>query len=174
MRKLLDRASAPVRLRIFPGVGISEHNAHFAFLSDLRGALGEAVTLDVWPQLDYRQYMRYMEEGDLTLDSFHFAGCNTVADSLFLRKPTVIWEGDKWYNRIGPAMLRLVGLDELICTSEEEYLDKALLLIRDEAKRAEVTAKLQAADLDATLFSTQQAPLPSDEPSSTSLPTAKN
>jgi hypothetical protein len=158
VRKVLDAAAVPVRLRIFPGVGISEHNAHFSFLQDLRAALGDGVALDVWPQLDYRQYMRHMEEADLTLDSFHFAGCNTVADSLFLRKPTVVWEGDKWYNRIGPAMLRLVGLDELICASEEEYINTALSLIRDGAKRARVTAGLQAAELDDTLFSTKHAP----------------
>src|SRR5205085_9308298 len=96
--------------------------------------------------------------GDFTLDSFHFGGCNTVADSLFVCKPVVVWEGDKWYNRIGPAMLRLVGLDELIATTEDEYLDKALLLIHDDHKRADVTARLQAADLDVTVFSTRHAP----------------
>ena len=43
IRKLLERVTAeggpPVRLRIFPGVGISEHNAHLPFLNDLRLAL---------------------------------------------------------------------------------------------------------------------------------------
>ena len=42
--------------------------------------------------------------GDLCLDSYHFGGCNTIADGLYLRKPTVTWEGDKWYNRIGAQM----------------------------------------------------------------------
>src|SRR5205807_2891333 len=119
----------------------------------LRAALGETVALDVWQQLDYGQYMRFMEEGDLTLDSFHFAGCNTIADSLFLRKPTVVWQGDKWYNRIGPAMLRLVGLDEFICTSEDEYIATALRLIHDESFRKSISARLKAVDLDETIFS---------------------
>ncbi len=114
--------------------------------------------MDIWPQLPYADYMRYLEQGDLTLDSFHFAGCNTIADSLYLRKPTLVWEGSKWYNRIGPAMLRLVGLDDLIATSEDEYVEKALELIRDAGKRAAITNKLQAVDFDATLFSTVHAP----------------
>jgi hypothetical protein len=158
LRRLLDRAARPVRMRIFAGTGISQHNGHLPFLTDLRAALGEGAIIDLWPQLPYAEYMQYMEQGDLTLDSFHFAGCNTVADSLFVRKPTVVWEGDKWYNRIGPAMLRLVGLDELICTTEDEYLDKAHLLIHDDHRRGELTARLQAADLDATVFSTRHAP----------------
>jgi hypothetical protein len=158
LRRLLDQAARPVRLRIFAGGGISQNNGHLPFLAGLRSALGEKVPVDVWPQLPYAQYMQYMEQADLTLDSFHFAGCNTVADSLYVRKPTVVWEGDMWYNRIGPAMLRLVGLDELVCTTEDEYLEKALLLIHDDNRRNELTAKLQAADLDATVFSTQHAP----------------
>jgi hypothetical protein len=158
LRRLLERAARPLRLRIFAGGGISQHNGHLPFLNALRSALGENALVDVWPQLPYAEYMQYLEQADLTLDSFHFAGCNTIADSLFVRKPPVVWEGDKWYNRIGPAMLRLVGLDELIGATEDEYLDKALLLIHDDRRRSELTARLQAADLDATVFSTQHAP----------------
>jgi hypothetical protein len=157
LRQLLARSRRPLRLRIFPGAAV-QHNAYLPFLADVREALGNSQALDLQPPRPYPHYMGLLEEGDLTLDSFHYGGCNTIADSLFLRKPTVVWEGDKWYNRIGPAMLRLVGQEEQVCHSEEEYLDKALRLIHDDDKRAEVSAQLRAIDLDATVFSTAHAP----------------
>ena len=159
LRTLVDSAEVPLRLRIFPGTGISQHNGHRAFLKDLYAVLGEKAKIEVLAQLPYADYMAYLEQGDLTLDSYHFAGCNTVADSLFVGKPIVVWQGDKWYNRIGPAMLRRVGLDTLIATSEEEYLAIALRLIRQPEERSALGRYLESVDLDTTLFSNNEAPL---------------
>jgi hypothetical protein len=157
LRQLVARSQRPLRLRVFPGAAVHQ-NAYLPFLIDLREALAAPAALDLQPPKPYADYMGLMEEGDLTLDAFHFGGCNTIADSLFLRKPTVVWAGDKWYNRIGPAMLRLAGMDDYIAHNEEEYLDKALLLIHDDRRREEAAAQLRAADLDTTVFSTADAP----------------
>jgi predicted O-linked N-acetylglucosamine transferase (SPINDLY family) len=81
-----------------------------------------------------------------------------AADSLFIGKPFVAWQGDKWYNRISSAMPRRAGQDELICNSEAEYLDTALRLIHDDEWRAALTARLRATDLHATVFSDAEAP----------------
>ena len=70
----------------------------------------------------------------------------------------VVWEGDKWYNRIGGAMLRRAGLHDLVTSSEDEYLGKTLRLIHDDAWREDLTARLQAADINNTIFSTADAP----------------
>jgi predicted O-linked N-acetylglucosamine transferase (SPINDLY family) len=158
LRQLLDQVRRPVRFRFFPGV-LDQQNGYLPFLAAVREALeGTSVTLDVKPFLRYREYMRFMEEGDLTLDAYHFGGSNVMSDSLFVRKPMVSWQGDKWYNRIGSAMLRMAGLEELVCDSEEEYLDTALRLIHDDPWREELTARLRAADLDRTVFSDADAP----------------
>ena len=133
--KLLKQVHRPVRFRFFPAV-LDIQNGYLPFLAEVRAALsGTSAVLEIMPSLRYADYMGLMEEGDLALDCFHFAGCNTVADSLSLGKPTVVWEGDKWYNRIGASMLRLAGLEELIGRSEEEYLEKALRLIHDDQWR---------------------------------------
>src|SRR5262249_38682188 len=151
-----DRIDRPVQFRLFPGV-VSSDNSYLPFAADIRAALGANAPVQIMPFCPYSQYMGLLEEGDLTLDSFHFAGSNTVAESLYLRKPTPVLEGDKWYNRIGPSMLRLVGLHELICTCEDEYINKALQLIRDDSHREGLSARLQAADLERTVFSTEHA-----------------
>ena len=103
--------------------------------------------VEVVRPLPYRDYMALMEAGDFTLDSFPFGGCNVVADSLHLRKLTVCREGDLWYNRIGPAMLRRVGLEGLVASTGEEYVSIALRLIHDDAFREPLQAHLDRADL---------------------------
>jgi hypothetical protein len=158
LRAIIEGSEAKLHLRIFPGAGTTQHNAHVAFARDVRAALGDKAVIDMRVGQPYEEYMQLMEEADFTLDAFHYAGCNGIADSLFLRKPTLVWEGDKWYNRIGPAMLRLVGMQEWIATNEAEFIAKALTLIHDTARREAVEAKLRKVDLDATIFSTEHAP----------------
>ena len=128
---------------------MSTHCSYLPFFNDLREALGEAGVVEIVQHSPYPEYMRLMEEGDFALDSFHFGGCNTIADSLFLGKPPIVWEGQKWYNRVGPCMLRLAGLDELICTTEEEYLEKALRMIHDDRHREDLAAKVRRPTLTA-------------------------
>ena len=101
--------------------------------------------------------MAAMEEGDLTVDAFHYGGCNTMVDSLFLGKPMASLEGERWYNRIGPQMLRMVGMPELIATSDDEYVDLLARLIQDDAFREASAAGIQKADLNATIFDRSDA-----------------
>ncbi len=76
-----------------------------------------------------------------------------MADSLYLRKPTVAFEGNKWYNRIGSQMLRIVGLEELIAKNAEEYISLTLKLIHDDQYRLRIQEKMKLADLNCTIFS---------------------
>lgn len=133
IRKIIDRSGVKLRLRMFSGTGISQNNGHYPFVKDVQRILGNGAEVEIYSGMLYDDYMRMMEECDITLDCFHFAGCNSVADSLWLKKPTLVWEGNVWYNRIGPAMLRTIGHGAMIATSEEEYIEKALELISGRA-----------------------------------------
>jgi hypothetical protein len=156
LKKLIDRSEKNLTLRMFVGSSSSRANDHIPLYRDITSQLG-AENVEIPFDLDYRRYMMLMEEGDLTLDSFHFGGCNTISDSLFLRIPTVSWGGEKWYNRIGPEMLRLVGMQECAVTNEEDYLNVALKLIHDDAYRADVRQRLVPVDLNNTIYSTADA-----------------
>lgn len=158
LRTLLEQVQRPVRFRFFPAV-LNQRNGYLPFLSEVQSVLGRtSAMLEVNPFLGYRDYMSFMEEGDLTLDSYHFGGCNTVADSLFVRRPMVVWQGDKWYNRIGGAMMKRAGLGELVANSESEYLEKSLRLVHDDEWRGDLTNRLRAVDLNRTVFSDADAP----------------
>jgi hypothetical protein len=156
LRDLLDQARRPLKLRLLAGWSLSRQSHYLPFVREIAALFG-TERFEVFPNLTYTMYMALLEEGDFTIDAYHFGGCNSVADSLFLRRLIVTWEGDKWYNRIGSHMLRLVGLPELIATNATEYLEVTLRLLHEDAFRADLQERLDRADLDATIFSTADA-----------------
>jgi hypothetical protein len=156
LRELTRRSRSPLRFRLFVGSSLDRQNDYLPFVRDLQRLLGDSP-VEVVRALPYQDYMALMEEGDLCLDSYPFGGCNTIVDSLYLRKVTVCREGDRWYNRIGPAMLRLVGLSELVAGTEEDYIAIPLRLIHDDRYRASLQERLDQADLDATILNRSEA-----------------
>ena len=79
---------------------------------------------------------------------------SSVADNIYLRKPTLLREGSRWFNRIGPAMLRSIGFDELIAVSDTQYKQKLVRLTDDEEYRASLCGRLASIDLDESVFKT--------------------
>ncbi|MBP7141097.1 MAG: tetratricopeptide repeat protein [Opitutaceae bacterium] len=73
--------------------------------------------------------------GDIYLDTYPFGGVNSLVDPLELGIPTIAWEGDCFRSRMGAALLRQIGLEELIATSEESYRDIAVRLSQDPGSR---------------------------------------
>jgi hypothetical protein len=156
LRELFAQAQRPLRLRLLAGWSLSRESHYLPFLREITTLFGPD-RIEVFPNLTYTAYMTLLEEGDFTIDAYHFGGCNSVADSLYLRRLMVTWEGDKWYNRIGSHMLRLVGLSELIATNAAQFVEVTLHLLHDESYRADLQERLDRADLDATIFSTADA-----------------
>jgi predicted O-linked N-acetylglucosamine transferase (SPINDLY family) len=66
-------------------------------------------------------------------------------------------EGRRWYNRIGPAMLRGAGFPELVVDTAEEYVERALRLIHDDPWRESLVERFRRADLDATIYDRSDA-----------------
>lgn len=153
LRNIIKRSTKDILFRFFPGHTLLIKNDVIPFAKDLEAVLGKAHFELVLNQY-YDDYMVFMEEGDICIESSPFGGSNIIVDSLYLRKPTVTFEGNKWYNRIGSQMLRSVGLSELIATSAEDYISLTLRLIHDDEYRIGIQEKLKQADLDRTIFST--------------------
>ena len=154
LAKIVKQSNKKISFRIFGGGGESllARNGFIPFAMDLESLVGKD-NYTLIPGQSYKEYMALMEAGDICIDSFHFGGCNTIADGLYLRKPTVTFEGTKWYNRIGSQMLREVGLSELIATNREEYINLVVRLIDDDEYRGTIEHKLQQVDLERTIFS---------------------
>jgi len=64
--------------------------------------------------------------------------------------------GENMSNRIGGSMLRSCGLEELVCTSLEEYKEKACQLADDPGKLLELRRKLEGGRESCPLFDTKK------------------
>jgi predicted O-linked N-acetylglucosamine transferase (SPINDLY family) len=151
LREILDKSTESIVYRFFTGVGKRCHNGFLALQQDLQDVLG-AEHVHVFPEVPYQRYMELMEEGDFAIDSWPFGGYNSILDSLWLGKPVLSLEGDRFINRASSALLRQVGLEELITHSSEEYANCALRLIHDHSWRLSIQERICSVDLESTVF----------------------
>jgi hypothetical protein len=153
LQEIINKCHKNILLRFFVGgiESLIHKNGFIPFAKDLKAMLGKHH-FELIPEKAYDEYMSILEEGDICLEPFPFGCSNIVADSLYLRKPLITFEGNRWYNRIGSQMLRAVGLEELIAKSAEDYSRLTLRLIHDEQYRLKIQEELKQVDLNKTIF----------------------
>jgi predicted O-linked N-acetylglucosamine transferase (SPINDLY family) len=125
--------------------------SYLTFTNDLVDLLG-ADSVVAMHQLPNEDYMYNLERSDMGVDAFPFGGYTRVIDYVWVRRPVVVLEGQRAFNRQGSAVLRRLGLDELIARNEDEYIKKSIKLIDDAGYREELTTKMKKLDLDKLLF----------------------
>ena len=157
LNEVVDQSKRHMSLRIFSSVGPLRHKGASSFLSEIRQRLPHSKN-EVFSHLEYDVYMAKMEEADFALDCLPFSGCNTVSDLLYLGIPVLCREGTRWFNRIGPAMLRSVGLDELIATSDSQFIKKAVRLANEPEYCESLRQRIAAVDLDSTIYAPSGGP----------------
>jgi predicted O-linked N-acetylglucosamine transferase (SPINDLY family) len=88
---------------------------------------------------------------DVALDTFPFSGSTTSFQALAMGTPIVTWPQDRYMSRWTAAMLRAVGLPELIAASAQDYVAIACRVAGERAawrqQRAAVRARLLASPL---------------------------
>jgi hypothetical protein len=155
LKEIIRQSSKKIIFRFFSGGALKRSNEFLPFVKDLKSVLGNDH-IEVFPAKPYVEYMELMEEGDFSLDSYHFGGCNIVSDSLYLHKPIVCWEGDRWYNRIGPHTLIRAGMTELVVRNAQEYIQLALKLIHDDEYRYSLQLQLAQNDIRNKIYGPQE------------------
>ncbi len=155
LKEILRQSSKKIIFRFFSGGALNRSNEFLPFVQDLKSVLG-SDSVEVFPAKPYVEYMELMEEGDFSLDSYHFGGSNVVSDSLHLHKPIISWEGDRWYNRIGPRTLMRAGLTELVVRDAKEYVQLALKLIHDDQYRHSLQTRLAKNDTRDKIYGPQE------------------
>lgn len=90
------------------------------------------------------QYYATYAEVDIALDPFPRTGGTTTAESLWMGVPVVTLAGQRYVERISASKLTAVGLEDLIAKNREEYIEKAVSLARDPARRVELRKNLRA------------------------------
>jgi len=156
LKAIADRAATPVMFHFFPG-GAVMGNGFIPLERAIHGILG-ADRARVFPDLPQERYLRALEGAHLAFDGHPFGGYNTAVDLLTLRKPILTLAGDRFYNLSTAYLLRRVGLDELVATTEAEFLDLGVRLIDDRAFRDRMIRRLKTADLAGTVLSHEHVP----------------
>jgi protein O-GlcNAc transferase len=83
--------------------------------------------------------------GDVYLDTFPFGGVNSLVDPLELGMPIVAWEGDTMRSRMGAALLRQLGLGDLVARDECAYLALARQLAAEPRRREALREQIGSA-----------------------------
>ena len=87
------------------------------------------------PLLPRPQFLDVMTVADVMLDTPYWSGGNTTLDALAVGLPVVSFPGSQMRSRQTAAMLRIIGLDELIAHDREDYVRIALRITNDRSVR---------------------------------------
>jgi protein O-GlcNAc transferase len=106
--------------------------------------LDPARHLVVVPWATRPQFYSIMRQADVFLDTIGFSGFNTAMQAVDCALPIVTVEGKFMRGRFGSAILRRMGLDELVQQDDSSYVHAAVKLASDPAYKATLKAKMTA------------------------------
>lgn len=89
------------------------------------------------------EYLELLQRADIALDPFPFNGHTTTCDAVWMGLPVVMLAGQTYASRFGGSVLRNVGLQDLVTTSSEQYVDVAAGLGGDVDRLAELRAAMR-------------------------------
>jgi len=82
---------------------------------------------------------------DLYLDTAPFGGVNSLVDPLEAGVPVIAWQGETMRARMGSALLKSLGLDDLIVKNEAHYIELAVRIAESPLLKAEISGRIKAA-----------------------------
>jgi predicted O-linked N-acetylglucosamine transferase (SPINDLY family) len=122
---MAGRAECAAMAAWFAAEGVAPGRLHFHLVDTMEG------------------YLRQHALVDLCLDPFPFTGATTTCHAMWMGVPTLTLEGRTAPGRLGPAMLRHVGLDEFVARGREDFVAKGLRWARDPEALAGLRAGLR-------------------------------
>lgn len=102
------------------------------------------------PRMNPQAFRRVLAMADVVIDTVHWSGGNTTLDALAAGTPVVTLPGAFMRGRQSAAMLRMIGLEELVADSREAYVRIAAAVATDGAYNRELRRRI--ADGRAALF----------------------
>ncbi len=98
----------------------------------------------VYKSLPMAEYFAKLTQADAILDTLDFSGGITTLDALWHDLPVVTLPGPLMRGRQSYAMLKLIGLDELIAADYDDYVRIATRLATDPTWRGELSARIRS------------------------------
>jgi len=95
------------------------------------------------PPVGHSDFRRVMAVADVMLDTLHWSGGSTSLDALATGLPVVTLPGRFMRGRQSAAMLRIIGVEELIASDPDQYVALALRIANDQEYRASLTSRIR-------------------------------
>jgi predicted O-linked N-acetylglucosamine transferase (SPINDLY family) len=102
-------------------------------------------SIEVLPVRPYAEFLGALAGADLVLDTPWFSGGASSLDAIAIGAPVLAWESPYARGRQTAAMLGLCECPELVAHDIDDYVARALDLLRDRERRADLGARLAAA-----------------------------
>jgi protein O-GlcNAc transferase len=97
-----------------------------------------------WPRLDGNRYIAAIGQCDIMLDSIGWSGCNTTLESLHHDLPIVTMTAPLMRGRHTMAILKRMGVEEMITETVDGYVATAVRLARDKSWRQAIKSQIAA------------------------------
>jgi predicted O-linked N-acetylglucosamine transferase (SPINDLY family) len=100
--------------------------------------------IDFGGRVSRREYLERHHRVDLALDTFPFCGGTTSLDAVYMGVPVVTLTGGTTLQRAGSTIAHNLGLPELVTTTEDDFVRRAVELAGDLARLSTLRAGLRA------------------------------
>ena len=91
---------------------------------------------------------------DLFLDTTPYGAHTTASDALWAGVPVLTFSGRSFASRVCGSLVRTIGVPELVCTTADEFVERAVALGEDRAQLAELRDRVSAGRHSSSLFDT--------------------
>ena len=116
---------------------------HIQGLFKRNGIAPERIELSDWTA-DTRSHLERYGEIDIALDTFPYNGTATTCEALWMGVPVITMSGRVHASRVGASLLSRIGLDALIASSPEAYVQAAIDLAHDIPRLRDLRGTLRA------------------------------
>lgn len=137
-------------------MGVTSELARATFLARFaeHGVSGTRLAFHgMMPLADYR---RVLQQCDISLDSYPYNGGTTSCETLWLGLPLVTLKGQAFVTRMGYALLKEIGLPELVADTPEDFVRIAATLAADLPRLAQLREGMRARLAQSTLADEQK------------------
>lgn len=113
---------------------------------------GDAARLQFLPfEPDPARHLAAYDRIDIALDTSPYNGTTTTCEAMVMGVPVVTLAGAAHRSRVGASLLHAVGLDELVASSPEQYVEIASNLANDAPRLDRLHATLRERMLNSAL-----------------------
>lgn len=94
-------------------------------------------------RLNFNEHTTKYKFCDLYLDTFPYNSHSTATSCIFSGVPLLTIEGEGFQSRVASSLLKNLGLNELICSNQLEYIEKAINLANSPTELKKIKEKLR-------------------------------